>query len=1126
LRELALRIGEARRGVPVEPIPVLPRAGDGTAALPLSYAQQRLWFLDQLEPGSAVYNIAYAVEIRGSLEPAVLASVLAAVVARHESLRTTFDAQEGAPVQVIAPPGPVRMPCVDLTALEPLARVAETARLCREEGARPFDLHRGPLLRGVLLRCAPEHHEFLLTLHHIIADGWSMGLMIGEINTLYRDSGSTALPPLPIQFADYAAWQQRTLAGEGFQRDLEYWRGQLAGASTLELPTDRPRPPVETFQGTIQPIRFEEALTAALHGVARQCGGTLYMVLMAAFHALLHQHSGQRDLSVGSPIANRDRVETEDLIGFFANTLVIRADLGGDPTFRELLGQLRTTILEAFAHQDMPFEKLVEALKPARDMSRNPLFQVMLAVQNVMRPEFDLPGMRWFPRDVDNGSSKFDLTFFLWEMDGRLVGKMEHASDLYDRATTRRLLERYQLLLAAVAADPELPLSRLPRMGAAERHQLLVEWNDTASSPSSAAVDCVHHWVEAQAASTPDAVAVLSGEVVLSYREVEARANRLARGLVRHGVGPEVRVGICTDRTWRTPVAMLAVLKAGGAAVALDPTYPRERLQTILKDAALRVLLTETPFADAFEFPDLTRLYLDREADLFPEEAPTPPPVTVYPDNPMYIIYTSGSTGVPKGITVTHRAFWNLLQWQLGDSPLVQRARTVQFATFGFCVSFQEIFSSFCAGGSLVMVPEGLRRDIEGLWQFLDHQGVERLHLPFAALKQLADVSALRADGDEAGAGSVGNRPVPSKLREVITAGEQLQIGRTVRRLFEHLGPQCTLHNQYGASETHVITSFTLPPFPAGASPDAWPDIAPVGRPVANTRIYLLDETLRPVPLGVPGEVFSSGDPNPRGYLNAPAQSAAKLLPDPFSGEVGARMYRTGDLARHLPDGRIEYMGRIDTQVKIRGFRVELGEVDTVLKLHPGVRDAVTVAQPGAAGTLRLVAYLVGQSAPAAEGGGAGEIDTGEVDAFLRTRLPEHMVPSAYVVLDALPLNANGKLDREALPVPELARPEGAVYVPPSTPTEEVLVALWADLLEVKQVGIRDDFFALGGHSLLATRVMARVRQELGVELPLRELFNHSTVEKLAERIDEATLTGAGAEDLEALLAAMEGANT
>jgi amino acid adenylation domain-containing protein len=825
------------------------------------------------------------------------------------------------------------------------------------------------------------------------------------------------------------------------------------------------------------------------------------MTLMAGFHTLLHQHTGQRDLSVGSPIANRDRVETEDLIGFFANTLVIRSDLGGDPTFREVLEQLRGTILGAFAHQDMPFEKLVEELQPQRDMSRNPLFQVMLAVQNTLRPEFDIPGMEWTPRDVDNGSAKFDITLFLWEMEGRLVGKLEHATDLFDRTTTRRFLERYQHLLAAVAVDPDVSLSRLPRMAAAERHQLLVEWNDTVAERE--AVECVHHWVEAQAARTPDATAVLSGDEVLTYREVEQRANRLAHGLVRHGVGPEVRVGICTDRTWRTPVAMLAVLKAGGAAIALDPTYPRERLQMILEDSGMPVLLTETPFADVFDFPGLTRLCLDEADDLFPGEPSTPPAVPVHPDNPMYIIYTSGSTGVPKGITVTHRAFWNLLRWQLADSPLATRARTVQFATFGFCVSFQEIFTSFCAGGSLVMVPEALRRDIEGLWKFLDEREVERLHLPFAALKQLADVSALRGEGGTS---------VPRKLREVITAGEQLQVGRTVRRLFEQLGPECSLHNQYGASETHVITSFTLPPFPEGKSPAAWPDIAPVGRPVANTRIYLLDETLQPVPLGVPGEVFSSGEPNPRGYLNAPAQSAAKLLPDPFSAEPGARMYRTGDLARHLPDGRIEYMGRIDTQVKIRGFRVELGEVDTVLKLHPAVRDAATVAQPGA-GTLRLVAYLVAQE----EG-----LDTAEVDAFLRTRLPEHMVPTAFVLLEALPLNANGKLDREALPVPELARPDAEVYVAPSTPTEETLVAIWADLLEVERPGIKDDFFALGGHSLLATRVMARVRHELGVELPLKDLFNHPTVEKLAAKVDEATLAGASSDDLEALLAAME----
>ncbi len=1072
----------AAEGRVVEPpAAALPRDGRD---LPLSFAQERLWFLDQLESGTAFYNIPTAVRLRGPLQPELFRRALEEVVQRHEALRTTFGDVQGRPVQIIAPALAVELPLLDLSGLPAAAAEAEMHRQAGAEISRPFDLATGPLFRAFLLRLAGTgEHVAVLNLHHIIADGWSLGVLIREISALYAAflaAEPSPLPPLPIQYADFAVWQRRHLQGPVFEDDVAWWRGRLAGVPGLTLPTDRPRPAVEAFRGKQRSTWLSAELTRDLGALARSERATLFMVLLAAFQALLARSTGQADIPVGSPVANRGRSEVEGLIGFFANTLVLRTDLSGRPGFRALLGRVREVTLAASAHDEIPFEKLVEEIQPERDMSRNPLFQVMLVLQNQPWPAFRIGDVALEPFDVNSGTAKFDLTIFWREQDGRLVGLVEHNTDLYDDVTVTRFVRHYEALLGAALGDLETPVAALPLLTAAERHQLVVEWNGTWTEYAEGR--CIHHRVEEQAARTPQAVAVYSAGRSLTYAELNARANRLAHGLRGLGVGPESLVGICVERGVEMVVAMLAVLKAGGAGVALDPAYPRERLAFILREADLRVLLTQTALAGFFPEGAAERLLLDPDVELFPEESAENPRSGVSLDNPIYAIYTSGSTGQPKGILVTHRAFSNLLDWQLADPALVPAARTVQFATFGFCVSFQEMFSSWGSGGALVLADEMTRRDIPGLTRFLEESEVERLHLPFAALKNLSEVAA-------------GQEVLPRKLQEVITAGEQLQVTPAVRNLFARL-PGCTLSNQYGASETHVISALTLSGDPAG-----WMAIPPVGRPIANVRIHLLDADLEPVPIGVAGELFAAGACVARGYLDDPVLSAQKMIPDPFSTVPGSRMYRTGDAARYLADGRIEYHGRLDTQVKIRGFRVELGEIDTVLARHPGVRDAAVVARAAGGEAKRLVAYVVptGEEADFEEAG-FEEAGFEEIRAWLKKTLPEYMVPAAFVRMDRLPLNANGKLDQAALPEPE-AR-SAAAYIAPRTAAEEVIAGIWAEVLRLDRVSAGGDFFELGGHSLLATQVVSRVRAAFGVELALRTLFEAPRVSELAARVE------------------------
>ncbi|HEU4596976.1 MAG TPA: amino acid adenylation domain-containing protein, partial [Pyrinomonadaceae bacterium] len=932
------------------------------------------------------------------------------------------------------------------------------------------------LLRTRLLRLGTERHLLLFAMHHIVSDAWSLRVLVEELAALYaahRAGRPAALEELPVQYADFAHWQRRRLESGLLQDQLSFWQRQLADAPpVLALPTDRPRPPVRSSRGAHETFELPGELLRRLRELSRREDVTLFMTLLAAFETLLARYTGETDIVVGTPIANRNRAETEPLIGFFVNTLALRTDVSGDPTFAELLARVRDVALDAYAHQDVPFELLVETLQPERDLSRTPLFQVMFVLEDDPSARLELPGLTLRVEPLTNGTSKFDLTMFV-EESGRCV--VEYSAELFDAATVRRLAGHFRVLLEGVAASPDSRLSELPLLTGDEREQLLSVWNETRTG--SVAPPSITRMFEEQAARTPDATAITFGAESFSYRELNRRANRLAHQLRALGVGPDFLVGVCLERSLQLPVAVLAVLKAGGAYVPLDPQYPEPRLRLMAEDAGLKVLLTERRYAAGSFARGAHVVCLDEPHAEIDARSEDDPPGGASPDNLVYVLYTSGSTGQPKGVALSHGALANLIRWQVENSLTAEPPRTLQFTSLSFDVSFQEIFSTLCAGGTLVLVSEQTRRDPFALLRYLEGERIQRLFLPFVALQQLAEAGR-NADG-----GAL-------RLREVITAGEQLQISDALVSWFGKLD-DCALHNHYGPSETHVATAYNL------RRPLAdWPALPPIGGPIANTRAYVLDRYFQPVPVGVVGELHLGGEGLARGYLNRPALTAEKFIPDPFSEEPGRRLYRTGDLARWLAGGQLEFLGRADEQLKVRGFRVEPGEIEAALRQCPTVRDAVVVARDKA-GALQLVAYVVTHE--------TGALDpTDAPRAFLRERLPDHMIPSAFVRLDELPLTPSGKVDRRRLPAPETVPAPAEGFLAPRTPVEELLAGMWAELLDSERVGVNDNFFEAGGHSLVATRLVSRVREAFGVEVPLRAVFMHPTVEGLALLVEQA----------------------
>jgi amino acid adenylation domain-containing protein len=1044
---------------------IVPRADRDGA--PLSFAQERLWFIDRLEPGSAVYNISVARRLEGALDAAALERALGEIVRRHEVLRTTFREVGGSPVQVIAPFGGFTLRVDDLSGLAGADREAEVGRRATDEAAAPFDLTAGPLFRARVLRLDGEEHVLLLSVHHAVSDGWSMGVLFRELSALYeayREGGESPLPELPVQYADYAIWQREQLRGEALERRLSYWRERLAGApELLELPTDHPRPAVQSFRGADERIELSGELLERLRALGRAEGATLYMVVLGAFQVLLSRYSGSEDVVVGSPVAGRTRKEVAGLIGFFVNTLVLRTDLSGDPSFREVLRRVREVTLGAYEHQEVPFEKLVAELQPERSLSHSPLFQVSFALDDVEESGDGAAAPGTEGVDADFSFAKFDLTLAVVAAGGELRGALSYSTDLFERGTVVRMLGHLRRVLEQAAADADVRLSRLDLLGEAERARVLEEWSRAERTHPRG--ERIHELFEAQAALSPGAPAVLHGGATLAYAELEAWSTRLARALHGRGVAPEARVGVLLEHSPAAVAALLAVLKAGACYLPLDPATPPERLAYLLDDADVAVVLTEARWSGLVP-PGIAVVLGDDDAPAGEARLPR-----VAPGSAAYLLYTSGSTGRPKGVLVSHEAAAAHLEAVAGTYGLTAADRVLVFAALSFDPSLEQMLAPLLVGASVAVRDPEVWSPAE-LAERVDALGVTVANLPTAYWTALVQ--------DRAAAEAVKRR-----LRLVIVGGEAFPPASAAAWGGVPGGP-VRLLNGYGPTEAVITATVHEVAEEDGSGRST---SVPIGRPVAGRGAYVLDAGGEPVPAGVPGELYLGGAALARGYLGRPGLTAAQFVPDAFGGEAGGRLYRTGDRVRWLASGELEYLGRTDVQVKVRGFRVEPGEIEAALRRSPGVADCVVVAREDVPGGKRLVAYV------------AGDAETDVLRERLRRELPEYMVPSAFVALGQLPLTPNGKLDRRALPAPEhAADPER--YAAPRTPTEEVLAGIWAEVLGVERVGTGDNFFALGGHSLLATRVVARIGPVLGVEIPLRALFEAPTVAELAARIE------------------------
>jgi amino acid adenylation domain-containing protein len=1045
---------------------------------PASFGQQRLWFLNQLEPGSAFYNIPLVASIKGALDPELLARAVNAIVARHETLRTTFATEDGELLQLIAPESHLSLSVVDLTLIPDGERVAAGQRLAKEAGDAPFDLARGPLLRVGLVKLGPDEHLLLVTMHHICSDGWSVRVFLDELALHYQAFLSDTppeLPELPVQYADCAAWQRELLKGEFLEKQLAYWRQQLAGApAVLELPTDRPRPPAQTFRGERQTLELSGELRDRLAALSRGEGVTLFMTLLATFQTLLYRYSGREDIVVGSPTANRNRSEVEQLIGFFVNTLVLRTDFSGNPAFRKLLKRVREVALGAFTHQDVPFDRLVDELNPERSLSYAPLFQVIFSHEKAADLSVELAGLKITWLEVDRGTSKFDLALFVSEKAAGLSCIIEYDTDLFEAETIKRMLDHFQVILEGIVSNPDQRVGELPLLTNAEVVQLTAR--SMVESCARLPAACLHQAFEQQVRRAPDAVALTFESEQLTYQELNARANQLARHLRRQGVGPEVLVGLCLERSVEMMVGLLAILKAGGAYLPLDPAYPSERLSFMLDDAETKLLLTSEKLGAQFTGAAQTIFLIDREWNSVAHESKDDLVSNVVAENLAYVIYTSGSTGKPKGVPVTHRNVARLFESTAGSFEFTPNDVWTLFHSSAFDFSVWEIWGALLYGGRLVVVPYWVSRVPEDFLELLRREKVTVLNQTPSAFRQLVRVATSRAKTALA-------------LRYVIFGGEALEL-QSLKPWFELYGDRSPqLINMYGITETTVHVTYR----PLGNADLQTNAGSVIGLPLDDLCVYLLDQQQQLVPRGVPGEMYVGGAGLSRGYLKRLDLTAERFVPDAFSGNPGARLYRSGDLARYLSNGDLEYLGRVDRQVKVRGFRIELGEIEAVLRQAPGVRDCVVLAHDESPGQTSLLAYVVSA---------AGQFKLEELRNVAKEKLPDYMVPAFFVPVDSIPLTANGKIDQRALPLPEKSRGgTSGEFVAPRNPTEAKLATMWGELLGHEQIGVHDSFFELGGHSLLATQVVSRVRDVFQVRISLRSFFEQPTIASLAQLV-------------------------
>jgi surfactin family lipopeptide synthetase A len=1061
---------QSRTSHRAESAPAIPRRGASGPA-PLSFAQEQIWLHCQF--AKDLYNESVTVYRRGPLDVPALRRSLAEMIRRHEAWRTSFKVIDGQPVQIVNAPYELNLELIDLRNLPAEQREAEALRLGRERARIPFDMERGPLLRALLVQLGDEDYRLYLFLHHIIFDGFSMyNVFLPELVAVYQAllaGHKSALAELPLQYADFAAWQRASLDEAQLNESRAYWSSQLDGEiPVLELPTDHPRPALQSFRGAMHRFAFPKNLSERLHQLANREQASFFTTILAGFAALLRRYSAQEDFVLGTVTSGRKHTELEALLGCFQNPLALRLKLAGDPSFRELLTHTREVTLSALSHDNAPFERLVEELSVRRDTSRNPVFPVMFSLVPPT-PAF-ADGWDLNQLDLEIGTAKFDLDLELDDRPTGLQGRFVYCTDLFEPATIERMVGHFQTMLEGIAADPEQKVSRLPMLSAAEQRQF-AEWNRTETSYPREL--CMHELVEAQAARTPNAVAVENSGESLTYRDLNDRANQLAHFLAKRGIGPESKVGICLRRSLELPVALLAVLKAGAACVPLDPAYPKERLTYMLEDSQTPLVLTQAGLlAEVTDF-DAEVVNLGADWKLFAGESRENVRSGVKPENLAYVIYTSGSTGKPRGVLLTHCGLVNHNVAAAQLFGLSTSDRMAQFASISFDIAVEEIFPTWIAGGALVVREEDASLAVGDFLRWVAEKRVTALDLPTAYWHELVrelSESTLR---------------LPESLRIVIVGGEKAS-SAALTAWRKIAGPKVRWVNTYGPTETSVIVTSFEP-----KADEEIPAVLPIGRPIANTKIYILDKNLQPQPVGIAGDLYVSGPGLARGYLNRPEITAEKFVRDPFSNEPGARMYKTGDLARYLASGEIEFAGRTDDQVKIRGYRVELEEIEAVLGSHAGVREVVVAARENAAGEKTLAAYVV----PARE----QVPTTSELRLYLKQKLPHYMVPSAFVLLEAMPKTPNGKVDRRGLPAPkasDFAEPQE--FVAPTDELETQLARIWETVLDKKPVGIRDNFFELGGHSLLAARLMHRIEQSLGQRLPLAALLQAPTVEQLA----------------------------